>query len=162
MAREIPAERSTVVDAVERLAFSLVALTTAAMAADGQALEPTFRQWRLLVVLGESADGYRLGEIAGRIGGSAPSASRLVRRLEVRGLVTITRDPADGRSIRVALSPAGRAIRAAVIDARRGLISETLRDLHVSPRFALELDDLARALEAFAPATAVDTLRGPA
>lgn len=163
MARqEVQPERSEVVDAVERLAFSLVALTTAAMAADGQVLEPTFRQWRLLVVLGEAREGRRLGEIAAWIGGSAPSASRLVRRMEARGLVTITRDPADGRGIRVALSPAGRAIRSSVITARRGLISDTLSDLRVSPRFARELDALARELEAFAPAPVVDTLPGHA
>lgn len=159
---DIQAERSEVVDAVERLAFSLVALTTAAMAADGQALEPTFRQWRLLVVLGEVREGHRLGEIAARIGGSAPSASRLVRRLEARGLVTITPDPADGRGIRVALSPVGRTIRSSVIDARRELISHSLRDLQVSPRFSRELDELARALDAFAPVAVVDTLRGSA
>ena len=163
MARqEVQPERSEVVDAVERLAFSLVALTTAAMAADGQVLEPTFRQWRLLVVLGEGREGRRLGEIAAWIGGSAPSASRLVRRMEARGLVTITRDPADRRGIRVVLSPAGRAIRASVINARRRLIKDTLRELQVSPGFARELGALARALGAFAPSTAVDTLSGPA
>ena len=143
-------------------AFSLVALTTAAMAADGQVLEPTFRQWRLLVVLGEAREGRRLGEIAAWIGGSAPSASRLVRRMEARGLVTITRDPADRRGIRVLLSPAGRAIRASVINARRGLIRDTLRELQVSPGFARELGALARALGAFASATVVDTHPGPA
>ena len=150
------------VDAVERLAFSLVALTTAAMSADGQALEPTFRQWRLLVVLGESADGYRLGEIADRIGGSAPSASRLVRRLEARRMVTISRDAADRRGIRVVLSPEGRAMRTAVIGARRRLISGILGELPLSSGFARELTDLAQALGTIPPPTLVDTLPGPA
>ena len=162
MARhETAAERSEVVDAIERMAFSLVALTSAAMAADGQGIEPTFRQWRLLVVLGESADGYRLGEIAERIGGSAPSASRLVRRLEARRLVTISRDPTDRRGIRVVLSPEGSAMRTAVIGARRRLISETLGAVPLSPGFPRELSDLARAL-GMPAVPVVDTLPGPA
>jgi len=136
-----------IIDAVERLAFSLVALTTAAMASSGQGLEPTFRQWRLLVILGEADDGLRLGEVTAAIGGSAPSASRLVRRMEARGLVGVTRDPTDGRGIRVVLSAGGREVRSAILVARRQLLQASLAEVRSSPALAAGLREIAAALE---------------
>ena len=149
MAGGVVTTRSDVVDAVERLSFSLVAVTTAAIAAGGRGLEPTFRQWRLLVILGDGPTGHRLGEIVERIGGSAPSASRLVRRMQARGLVTIVPDPIDGRGIRVSLTGEGAALRSAIIAARRDLLAAGLERLYASASLAAALDEVARALEAW-------------
>ncbi|HEY7942599.1 MAG TPA: hypothetical protein VID25_11680 [Candidatus Limnocylindrales bacterium] len=64
--------RPGVIDLVEDLAFSLVAITTSAIGEASEGLEPTFRQWRLVVLLGRSTEGLRLQDIAAVIGASAP------------------------------------------------------------------------------------------
>ena len=83
-----------------------VGITTIAMQQASPDLELSFPQWRALVVVG-SGDGIRVGDIAGRIGSAVLSTSRLVRRLERRGLVIAERDDADRRATLVRLTPAG-------------------------------------------------------
>ena len=50
----------------------------------------------------------RIGDLGEHVLLSQPALSRLVDRLEVRGLVTRTPDPSDARSIRIGLTEAGR------------------------------------------------------
>lgn len=139
-------ERSNVIDRVEELAFALVALTTAALTVQSDGLEPTFRQWRLLVLVGRSSEGLRLQDIAAALDASAPSASRLVRRLQARGLITVSRDAIDRRGIRVTLSTEGQRLRHAVVAERRRLLAASLRDLEASTFLEVGLSELARAL----------------
>jgi DNA-binding MarR family transcriptional regulator len=60
------------------------------------------------------ADGLRLGELGRRLGITPSTMTRNLSRLVDRGLVETNRDPADGRSSTVTLTPAGRQAAGAV------------------------------------------------
>lgn len=91
---------------------------------DGPAMTATQRI--ALVELGEDGP-LRLGDLADRIGSSAPTATRVVDALEALGLAKREPEPTDRRALSIALTDQGRAL----------------------------FDDrYARAAEAFAPATA--------
>src|SRR5664279_6626766 len=88
---DAPAKHLAVVDTLaadlERIAVGAVGLTTRALAEADTGFELTFPQWRALLVLGAGDDGARIGEVATRVGVTVPATSRLLRRLERRGLV---------------------------------------------------------------------------
>lgn len=113
-----------VVDAVERIILGGVALTARALS--GETADLTFPQWRVLTIVGEHGAGASVSAIGQRVGVSAPSASRLLRRLEDRGLIELQRDVHDRRYMRVQLTDAGRAARTEVIERRRILIRDAL------------------------------------
>src|SRR3954471_7705167 len=95
-----------VVALFERIVIGGVALTASALATAGG--EVTFLQWRVLMVTGDPPGGLPVGEIGRRIGAAAPSATRVIRRMERQGLVVLTREDADRRHVLVSLSPDGR------------------------------------------------------
>ncbi|MFK3651579.1 MarR family winged helix-turn-helix transcriptional regulator [Lysobacter enzymogenes] len=74
---------------------------------DEHALHPAQRA--LLELLGEDKRGWRVGELAQRLGVSAASASDSIAALEARALVRRARDPDDGRAVRVHPSRRGLA-----------------------------------------------------
>lgn len=113
-----------VVDAVERIILGGVAI--AARALDGEVEDLTFSQWRVLTIVGEQEATAHVKGVGQRVGVSAPSASRLLRRLEDRGLIELQRDAVDRRFVRVRLTPAGQAAQSQVIDRRRLLIRDAL------------------------------------
>jgi len=129
---------STVLDALVRVAAEMVGITAMAVAQAATTNDLTLAQWRALVVVA-SSEGMHVGEIAERIGGSVPSASRLIRRLERRGLVTTERDEADRRATIVRSTPEGAKARVSVMTRRRELLAEAL---HARP------DPLPEALDA--------------
>jgi DNA-binding MarR family transcriptional regulator len=110
--------------ALERIVYGGVAITNLALAET--ALEITLPQWRVLVVVGESTDGAAVSEIAARIGAAVSPASKLVTRLERRGLLTTAKDTVDRRVTRVRLTDAGATLRTHVLDCRREYISRAL------------------------------------
>jgi DNA-binding MarR family transcriptional regulator len=109
-------EARTLVAPLEELAAALVGLTARSVA-ESPAADLTLAQWRGLVVVA-GADGLRVGEIASRLGMSMPSASRLLRRLQARGLLTIVVDPADRRAALVRATRTGLDVRDDVIRRR--------------------------------------------
>ena len=113
-----------VVDAVERIILGGVAITARALVGDVEDL--TFSQWRVLTSLGEDQASTHVSGIGRRVGVSAPSASRLLRRLELRGLIELQRDAVDRRVMRVRLTEAGQTARSHVINRRRMLIRDAL------------------------------------
>lgn len=115
-----------IVEAIERLMVESVGITTVAFGQASPDFELSFPQWRALVVIGATEGGIRVGEIAGRIGSAVPTTSRLVRRLERRGLVGAERDEADRRATLVRLTPTGERIRGALVERRRELVREAL------------------------------------
>jgi DNA-binding MarR family transcriptional regulator len=115
-----------IVEAIERLMFESVGVTTIALTRASPEIELSFPQWRALVVVGSSQDGMRVGEIANRIGSAVPSTSRLLRRLERRRLVVTERDETDRRATRVRLAPAGNRIRRSLVEQRRQLVRDAL------------------------------------
>ena len=114
------------VNALERLVYGSVGITTLAIAQTSEAAELTFAQWRVLVMLGDGP--RRVGEIAGRLAISITSASRLVRRMENKGYVDTARDERDRRATLVTLSDKGARTRAGVTLHRRALIDNLVRD----------------------------------
>jgi DNA-binding MarR family transcriptional regulator len=107
--------------ALEAVALGSVAVTTRALSA--AALDLTFVQWRVLVIVGQDDDGATVSEIATRLGAEISPLSRLVGRLARRGLVTTGKDDRDRRVTRVHLTDAGRAIRYNVLRRRRELLA---------------------------------------
>lgn len=101
-----------------------MAVTTRALAST--ALDLTFVQWRVLVIVGEDEDGATVSEIAIRLGAEISPLSRLVGRLARRGLVATGKDERDRRVTRVNLTDAGRAIRETVLRRRRELLAVVL------------------------------------
>jgi DNA-binding MarR family transcriptional regulator len=144
-----PDER--IVEAIERLIFESVGVTTVALGRISPQIELSFPQWRALVVIGSSQDGIRVGEIAGRIGSAVPTTSRLLRRLERRGLVVTERDETDRRATRVRLAPAGVRIRHALVEQRRQLVRDALaaRSTPLSTDLQQGLREIGEALEPY-------------
>jgi DNA-binding MarR family transcriptional regulator len=137
----------TMVDALERIVFAGVALTTRALSEARADLDLTLAQWRVLVVLGEAQDGATISQVAGRIGVTLPATSRQLRRLERRGLVDISRDQRDRRATRVRLTSLGRSARDDVISFRRRKIVQIAESLDLDPAMATQLTRIADGLD---------------
>ncbi|WP_051471682.1 MarR family winged helix-turn-helix transcriptional regulator [Patulibacter minatonensis] len=86
-------------------------------------------QYLLVEPLLDAGEPLPVGTLAEIAGTAAPTATTMVRKLEAQGLVVRSRDPADGRVVRLALTDEGRALaggrRAKVLSWRRG-IAETV------------------------------------
>lgn len=117
----MPAE---VIESLELLMFEAVGMTAIALARATTG-ELTLPQWRALVVIGR-VDALRVGDIASAVGMSLPSTSRLVQRLERRGLVTTARDESDRRATLVHMTDEGRDLRQRVVACRRALMEDAL------------------------------------
>jgi DNA-binding MarR family transcriptional regulator len=134
-----------VIESLERIAFSTVAVTTTALQ-DVAGAELTFLGWRVLVVLGESSTPMRVGDLGTRIGLSRPSVSKLVSRLARRGLITLAADEGDRRAVLAALSPLGEKLRGEVLRRRREILEDAVAPpMPTRADAALEL--IARRLE---------------
>jgi len=77
-------------------------------------------------------------ELAARERIQRPTATRVLARLEEAGLVDRARDPEDGRSCLVALTPAGRELLARVRTRKNAYLSRRLRELDPDERAALD------------------------
>jgi DNA-binding MarR family transcriptional regulator len=77
-------------------------------------------------------------ELAARERIQRPTVTRIVARLEDGGLVQRTRDPQDGRSSLVALSPAGRELLARGRTRKNAYLARRLRELDAGDRATLE------------------------
>lgn len=86
-----------------------------------------------------------LGMLAGRVFRTAGTMSVRVDRLAVRGLVDRRPDPADGRGVLVALTPAGRAVVDAAMADHLANQERLLAPLDIAERATLA-DLLARLL----------------
>lgn len=138
-----------VLDQLESLAVELVSVTNSAIA-EVVGGEVSFPQWRLLMVLGSAPGPLRLQEIARRVSASMPSASRLVERMERRGLVVSAPDPRDGRGRLISLAERGAQMRVQVIARRRAMIEEGLSSFDATQDVA---EALARIVEGLARRT---------
>lgn len=101
--------------------------------------EVTQRDYDVLYTLSKSPTGLRMTEINERIMLTQPGVSRLIARLEQRGLVERRLDPDDARAQRIGLTAAGREVqqgvgrqhvRQIVRAMNRGLDGDQLRQLH--------------------------------
>ena len=139
-------------DDLERIAVGAVGLTTRALGTADTGFELTFPQWRALLVLGEEPDGARIGEVAARVGVTLPATSRLLRRLERRGLTALSVDELDRRATRARLTDRGRTVRQTILAHRRAVLREIAEELpHVEQvRLRDGLGTIAARLERFA------------
>jgi DNA-binding MarR family transcriptional regulator len=135
-----------VLDQLERIASAMVAATNTALAGVIETGELSIQQWRLVIILGGSTGPLRLNEIAWRVNASMPSTSRLVQRMERRGLVTASTDPLDGRGRRIELTDKGQTVRAQVVGRRRQLIEDSLAGLDADPATVAGLAEVADRL----------------
>ena len=101
-----------------------MAVTTRALIST--ALELTFAQWRILMIVGQDARGATMSEIATRVGAEISPVSRMVGRLARRGLVATSKDDRDRRVTRVTVTDRGRTIRTTVLARRRELLTVVL------------------------------------
>jgi DNA-binding MarR family transcriptional regulator len=138
-----------IIGPLELLMFGAIGMTTLALSA-ASAGELTLSQWRALVVLGRR-DSARVGEVAGAVGMSLPSTSRLIRRLERRGLVSTERDEGDRRATRVRLTERGRELREEVVRRRRSLMEAALvaHAPTLPPGLGPGLESIARAFDEY-------------
>ena len=139
-------------DHLERIAVGAVGLTTRALASGDTGFELTFQQWRALLVLGEEPDGARVGEVAARVGVTLPATSRLLRRLERRGLVSLSVDELDRRATRARLTDRGGTARERILAHRRAELRGIVLGLPRSEQRRIEngLRLIAAGLEPFA------------
>ncbi|HVZ00443.1 MAG TPA: MarR family transcriptional regulator [Dongiaceae bacterium] len=96
-----------------QLCFAVYAAAQAFNATYKPLLEPlglTYPQYLTMLVLWEE-DGLTVSAIGGRLGLDSGTLTPLLKRLEAAGLVSRTRDAADERQVRIALTPAGRGLR---------------------------------------------------
>jgi DNA-binding MarR family transcriptional regulator len=77
-------------------------------------------------------------ELAARERIQRPTVTRIIVRLEERGLVQRTRDPQDGRSSLVALAPDGRDLLARGRTRKDAYLARRLRELDAADRATLE------------------------
>jgi DNA-binding MarR family transcriptional regulator len=112
------------VPALEQIVIGAVGLTTRALAEAAPGADLTFPQWRAILILGEDPAGARVGQVATRVGVTLPATSRLLRRLERRGLVVLAQDESDHRATRARLTDHGTQVRDAILDYRRAALSD--------------------------------------
>ena len=67
------------------------------------------REYGVLYALSSAPEGLRITELGEDVLLTQPGMSRLVKRLEARGLVQRVDDPEDARACRIRLTPAGVA-----------------------------------------------------
>ena len=131
-----------------QLCFSLYAATRAMTAAYGPLLAPlgvTYPQYLVLLVLWE-AEQLSVKDIGERLQLDSGTLTPLLKKLEVQGVVTRTRDDRDGRVVRVSLTSRGRALERKATHIPRGLICQMGLDLPGIARLRKELNALTQTL----------------
>jgi DNA-binding MarR family transcriptional regulator len=132
------------VDTVLAASRALVAVAARSLAAAGD--EVTLPQYRTLVVLGARGP-QGTADLAAALAVNPSTATRLCDRLVRKGLVRRDRQAGDRRTVRIALTPAGRDLVAAVTRRRR---TELARLLGVLPQ--AQHEPVIAAFQAFADA----------
>jgi DNA-binding MarR family transcriptional regulator len=138
---------STPTDVLERLAMGVIAVTARSIATVDADL--TFNQWRVLVIVGERGRGIAMSELAERTGSALSPASRVVKRMERRGWVRLTKAVDDRRVTLVHPTDAGTAVRDAVFTRRRTYLADVVSA--IAPVGTDEVDVIDRIARAFAP-----------
>lgn len=124
----------------DMVCFNLHAAFRAVTAVYRPLLEPlgvTYPQYLVLAMLWEHGD-LPVGELVSRLQSDYGTITPLVKRMEQQGLVTRMRNPRDERSVTVALTPEGDALR---VHAPRiyQVITETFGFTHDRADAALEV-----------------------
>jgi DNA-binding MarR family transcriptional regulator len=103
------------------------------------------REYGVLYALSATPDGLRITELLEDVLLTQPGMSRLIARLEARGLVERADDPADRRACRVRLTEAGARAQREVGRAHGRNVAEAMTR-GLSGQELVQLRDLCRAL----------------
>jgi DNA-binding MarR family transcriptional regulator len=103
------------------------------------------REYGVLYALSAAPDGLRITELGEDVLLTQPGMSRLVARLEARGLVRRDDDPDDARACRVRLTRAGADLQRTVGLSHGRLVAQAMRR-HLDRQQLLRLRDLCRRL----------------
>jgi DNA-binding MarR family transcriptional regulator len=103
------------------------------------------REYGVLYALSTAPDGLRITELGNDVLLSQPGMSRLIARLEARGLVERADDPHDARACRIRLTPAGVRVQRQVGAAHGRQIAATMTRTLSRDQLAV-LRDLCREL----------------
>lgn len=98
----------------QQLCFALYSTSHSFTRAYKPLLEPlglTYPQYLVMLVLWE-VDGVTVKEIGAKLQLDSGTLTPLLKRLDAAGLITRSRDSGDERQVRVALTDAGRTLRA--------------------------------------------------
>jgi DNA-binding MarR family transcriptional regulator len=99
-------------------------------------------QYNVLRILRGAAEGLLCGEIAARMIGRAPDITRLVDRMEKRGLISRCRQDEDRRGVLVRIAAAGMALLSRLDEPVVRTHREQLG--HLQPRQLRQLRNLLR------------------
>jgi DNA-binding MarR family transcriptional regulator len=99
----------------------------------------------VLYALSSAPAGVRISELQDDVLLTQPGMSRLIARLEARGLVERADDPHDGRACRVRLTEAGAGVQRSV-GSRHGRHVAELMTRSLSRDELVQLRDLCKAL----------------
>ncbi|MES2900788.1 MAG: MarR family transcriptional regulator [Pseudomonadota bacterium] len=109
----------------------------------------TYPQYLVMLVLWEQ-DGILVKEIGARLFLDSGTLTPLLKRLEANGLLQRKRDANDERQVRIALSEAGRALRARAEQIPKQVLCASGQELGALGRLRSDLagvrDDLFKAL----------------
>jgi MarR family transcriptional regulator, organic hydroperoxide resistance regulator len=128
-----------------QLSFALYGAANRMVRLHKPILEPlglTFPQYLVILDLLNGAP-VSVGTLGARLDMDTGTITPLVKRLDVAGLVTRTRDPADERRVMVDLTPRGRGLEAEV----RGITDKIKSACQLTYE---DIDDLRRTLDALA------------
>lgn len=90
----------------------------------------SMREYDVLYTLAKCDEATaRIGDLKEGVLLSQPALSRMVDRLETRGLVARVPDPEDGRAVRVTLTDTGQAVQRAVGRAHARSVEREMRAL---------------------------------
>jgi DNA-binding MarR family transcriptional regulator len=105
------------------------------------------REYGVLYALSAAPEGLRITELGQDVLLTQPGMSRLVARLETRGLVQRVDDPADARACRIRLTQAGADLQRRVGRAHARHVAEAMTR-SLDRQQLLQLHDLCRRLTA--------------
>jgi DNA-binding MarR family transcriptional regulator len=120
-----------VTDAIIRASRALIGIAVQSLTATDE--EVTLPQYRTLVTLTYSG-GRRLADLAGSLGVSPSTATRMCDRLVRKGLISRTRDEIDRREVNLEVTAAGRQIVEGVMERRRADVRELLKLIPLATR----------------------------
>jgi DNA-binding MarR family transcriptional regulator len=103
------------------------------------------REYGVLYALSSAPEGLRITELGEDVLLTQPGMSRLVARLEARGLVERVGDPDDARASRIRLTPAGVAVQRRIGRAHARHVAEAMTRNLDRPELE-QLLDLCRSL----------------
>jgi DNA-binding MarR family transcriptional regulator len=105
------------------------------------------REYGVLYALSAAPNGLRITELGEDVLLTQPGMSRLVARLEARGLVQRDDDPDDARACRVRLTPAGAELQRTVGLSHGRLVAQAMTR-HLNRQQLLKLSELCGHLTA--------------